>query len=60
MKFYLKDYKNIYLFGSGKAVLPMAEAIDKLLRKKVWYNYGKLRKIYNDKKMFISGSRLWH
>jgi glycerate-2-kinase len=34
-KFFLANYKNIYLFGSGKAVLPMAEALQDLLKNKI-------------------------
>jgi glycerate-2-kinase len=33
--FNLTNYKNIYLFGSGKAVLPMAEAMQDLLKNKI-------------------------
>ncbi|MEA1920234.1 MAG: DUF4147 domain-containing protein [Campylobacterota bacterium] len=31
----LKAYKNIYLFGSGKAVVPMAEAVHELLKDRI-------------------------
>lgn len=34
-KINLVNYKNIYLFGSGKAVLPMAEAMLNLLENKI-------------------------
>ena len=33
--FDLDLYRNIYLFGSGKAVLPMAQSIQKMLKKRI-------------------------